>query len=289
MTTNRLQLRKVQQVISRHEVQRTDEQLRQHYEVEKELANRLRNATREERQRLYNEVYDERLQRIPHHPLAAKAADPVARQAAVMPQLQLLRPFLKADQIFMEIGPGDCALAMAVAPYVKHVYAVDVSEGLVQNDKRPPNFELSITDGLDIPLLPDSVHLAYSNQLMEHLHPEDAIEQLANIYKAIAPGGRYICITPNRLSGPWDISRHFDEAATGFHLHEYTLAELATAFRQIGFRQVRVFVSYSGHHLSPQLPITPFRWLEWGLEWMPSGLSRKLAHGLLAVKVIAIK
>ena len=289
MSTNRLQLQKVRQVISRHEVQRTNEQLREHYEVEKELANRLRNATREERRRLYNEVYDERLQRISHHPLATKAADPVVRQAAVVPQLRLLRPFLKADQIFMEIGPGDCALAMAVAPYVKHVYAVDVSAGLVQDEKRPANFELSITDGLGIPLAPDSVDLAYSNQLMEHLHPEDALEQLTNIYTAMAPNGQYICITPNRLSGPWDISRHFDEAATGFHLHEYTLTELATTFRKIGFRQVRVFVSYGGHHLSSQLPIAPFRWLERGLERMPSRLCRKLAQGLVAVKVIAIK
>jgi hypothetical protein len=31
---------------------------------------------------------------------------------------------------------------------------------------------------------------------MEHLHPEDAFEQLRNIIRALAPGGRYVCITP---------------------------------------------------------------------------------------------
>lgn len=283
------QTRKRRQVVPLHQAERTAEQLWEHYEVEKELAARLRSATREERQRLYNEVYDERLRRIPHHPLATKAADPVAQQAAVVPQLKLLQPLLRRDQIFMEIGPGDCALSMAVTPYVRQVYAVDVSDGLVQDAVRQANFELRITDGLAIPVPKASVHVAYSSQMMEHLHPEDALEQLANIYQAMAPGGRYICITPNRLSGPWDISRHFDDVATGFHLHEYTITEMTAVFRKVGFSQVRAFLSYGGRHLSPVLPVAPFCRLEWGLTQLPRALCRGLSHGLTAVKVMAIK
>ena len=62
---------------------------------------------------------------------------------------------------------------------------------------------------------------------MEHLHPDDALEQLQNIYSALVPGGIYLCITPNRLSGPQDVSRDFDMVATGFHLKEYTISELS--------------------------------------------------------------
>ena len=39
--------------------ERPPELLRQHYEVERELADRLRHSTREERRTLYGEVYDE--------------------------------------------------------------------------------------------------------------------------------------------------------------------------------------------------------------------------------------
>jgi hypothetical protein len=46
---------------------RTPEQIREHYEAEKELANRLRHASREERTHLYAEVYNELYQRVPHH------------------------------------------------------------------------------------------------------------------------------------------------------------------------------------------------------------------------------
>lgn len=272
-----------------HTEQRTMTQLREHYEIEKELANRLRRATSTERRHLYPVVYDERLQRIPHHPLLTQAQDGKARMAAVIPQLRLLQPFLTRETVFLEIGPGDCALSLEVAKQVKKVYAVDVSDGLVQDTTRPANFELHLSDGIQVSVPANSSNLAYSNQLMEHLHPEDAHEQLLGIYRAVAPGGHYICITPNRLSGPWDISRHFDQNATGLHLKEYTIAELAAEFRAAGFRQVRVFLSYGGHHLSPRLPVTPFRWLEWGLARLPHAQGRKIAHGLTAVKVIATK
>ena len=39
---------------------------------------------------------------------------------------------------------------------------------------------------------------------------------LANLYRALKPGAVYVCITPNRLSGPHDISLYFDSVATGF-------------------------------------------------------------------------
>jgi hypothetical protein len=57
----------------------TAEQLREHYEVERELADRLRRASKEERRALYGVVYAERSARIPHHPLVSAAADPEAR------------------------------------------------------------------------------------------------------------------------------------------------------------------------------------------------------------------
>ena len=71
-----------------------------------------------------------------------------------------------------------------------------------------------------------SVDLAFSDQLMEHLHPDDAVEQLRNIHRALKPGGVYVCVTPNRLYGPSDISAFFDDEARGFHLKEYSLDEI---------------------------------------------------------------
>jgi SAM-dependent methyltransferase len=232
---------------------RSAAQLRQHYEVEKELANRLRNAPRAERAFLYSSLYDELYRRVPDHPQLTRKTFPETRAAAINAQMSLLRRFVNKDSSFLELGPGDCALSCAVAKWVRHVYAIDVSEEITRNTNRPTNFKLVLSDGSSVPLPPGTIDVAYSNQLMEHLHPEDAVEQLRNIYEVLAPGGIYVCCTPNRLGGPWDISMHFDPVASGFHMREYTYAELYRLFRDAGFRRIRGILAVRGRYL--QIPI----------------------------------
>ena len=81
----------------------------------------------------------------------------------------------------------------------------------------------------------NTINVVYSHQVIEHLHPDDAVTHLQEVYRVLSPGGAYICATPNRLNGPHDISKYFDREATGFHLKEYTTTELYGLFRQEGF------------------------------------------------------
>jgi SAM-dependent methyltransferase len=222
---------------------RSEEQLRRHYEVERGLADRLRAAGREERSQLYSEVYDELFARVPDHPQLAWKADPAIRAARIDKHLRTLQRFLRPESTFLEVGAGDCALALRVAERVRRVYAVEVSEEIARVNGRPDNLELLLTDGRTIPVPAGSVQVAFSDQLMEHLHPDDAVEQLQGIHDALAPGGVYICITPNRLSGPHDVSKYFDDVATGFHLKEYTSRELGSLMRAVGFSRVQTFLT----------------------------------------------
>jgi len=276
-----------------HKEGRTKEQIREHYEVEKELAARLKNAPREERRRLYTSLYDELMARVPHHPrLTAPKRSPAEREREIQFQVTLLRDFLTSDSVFLEVGPGDCALSHAVAKLVKHVYAVDVSDAAVRGKSHPDNCTFAISNGVSIPVPQESVDVAYSYQLMEHLHPDDAVEQLTNIRMALKPGGVYLCITPNRLSGPHDVSKYFDPVATGMHLHEYTVGELVKLFEQAGFAVQNVYVFSKGKSLP--LPIIVLRLIEGFLEILPYRLRRKLATAkpwkvLLQTMVVARK
>ena len=234
---------------------RTPEQLREHYEVETELARRLSEASRQERRLLYSAVYDELFRRVPHHPQLTRKASPAESEQAVQAQLRFLAPFLNPSLTFLEVGPGDCALSLAVASRVGNVYAVDVSREITKGLIIPANFELILSDGSSIPLPERSVDLVYSNGLMEHLHPDDAIEQLRNIYDVLTPGGRYMCCTPHKITGPHDISAHFDDVATGFHLREYTVAELEDLFRRVGFSKVQLLLGGRGMYaIAPTRP-----------------------------------
>jgi len=262
----------------------TPEQIKEHYEIEKELANRLRNASKPERRHLYSSLYNELYQRVPHHPLLNRKSTQQERELIVASEMKFIKRFLSKEITFLEIGPGDCALSFEVARFVKRVYAIDISEEITKSLKSPPpNFHLILSDGISIPIPPNSVEVAYSNQLMEHLHPADAFEQLKNIYNALVPGGVYICITPNRLNGPHDVSKYFDEVATGFHLKEYTTFEIDSLFKKVGFSDVKVYIGGRGKYL--RFPTFPIALFESVLDRFPYSL-RKPIFGNLPFRLL---
>src|SRR5208282_2009763 len=224
-------------------IQRTPEDIRNHYLAEKELADQLRSSRPEKRASLYLTVYEELFRRVPSHPLLFRTVTPAHRQKAIGWQLQFLRRFISPSQNFLEVGAGDCALALEVAKMAAKVYAIDVSAKLTESITPPKNFELRVSDGSSIDVPDNTVDVAYSNQLMEHLHPDDALRHVQEVYRVLKPGGMYVCVTPNRLGGPYDISRQFDTVATGLHLKEYSVTEASRLFHSVGFRQARAYIS----------------------------------------------
>jgi len=269
---------------------RSKEQILEHYQIEKELAYKLRCATREQRRGLYTEVYDELLKRVQHHPLLHARRTPEDIERAVSNELARLAPYINPGTVFLEVGAGGCQLSLALTSRVKHVIAVDVSNEITAHVKPPPNFELVISNGTNIPVPRGSIDVAFSNQLMEHLHPDDAIEQLREIYTALAPGGTYLCFTPNSLSGPHDVSRGFDPVATGFHLHEYTVTELDRLFRHVGFKNTRAILPRG----NLRVPVSTVMALEYAVGALPGSLGRKMAYlrpvrECLGIRIVAQK
>ncbi|HWQ03481.1 MAG TPA: class I SAM-dependent methyltransferase, partial [Candidatus Nitrosotenuis sp.] len=257
---------------------RTREQIEQHYRVERELADRLRRASRAERRKLYPLVYDELFARVPSHPMLARKSSPEDSARDVARQMRLLQQFLKPECVFLEIGPGDCALSFEVARQVKKVYAVEVSAAIASRAETPANFELILSDGCSITLPDASVDVVYSNQLMEHLHPEDALEQLRDIQRILRPGGVYVCLTPDRLTGPHDVSYGFDAEPTGFHLKEYTAAELADLFRSVGFRDVKACLAIASRYF--MMSVAAYRFWESLVAILPAGIRSAKRHML---------
>ncbi len=272
---------------SRNKGARSASELREHYEVEKELANKLRKASKSERAELYTSIYDELFRRVPHHTLLARKASPDIRKQEVLKQMNFLKIYLDDKKVFMEVGAGDCALSFHVAKYVKKVYALDVSRKITAALSVPDNFSLLISDGTSIPVPDKSIDIVYSNQLMEHLHPDDALDQLTNIIAALKPGGIYICITPNRMNGPHDISKYFDDVATGLHLKEYTCFELNRMFKNAGFSKVLILNSIMGRYIRTPvlLPII----IEMMLGIMPKRLRNAMASKNIIRRLIKVR
>jgi SAM-dependent methyltransferase len=269
---------------------RTPEQVIEHYEIEKALAERLRaSSSPEERKELYSAVYDEFNKRIPYY---AALSNNHTKQAALMigtPQWNFLRRFLHKNTVFLEVGAGTCAMALTVARAVKKVYALEVSQEVLKHVKGPGNFEALIFDGLSIPPLPEGIDVAYSDQIIEHIHPEDVLEQLKSVYQALLPGGLYVCLTPNGLNGPHDISKYFDLVATGFHLKEYNNTELVRLFQRAGFAQVWVYVGAAGYYI--RWPFFGIKLLESFLSFLPLQIRRTIARISLPwnIRLVGVK
>jgi SAM-dependent methyltransferase len=231
------------------------EELRAQVEVERELAARLREAS--DRRGLYSAVYDEFDRRVPKPP-----EDGADAQWVLSQQQLLLEPFLVSRPRFLEVGGGNGLLAAELRRRLPRVIVVDAHA-------RTP--EVIVCDTPPYPLPDGCVDLAFSSHTIEHLVDEDALLHLREMRRLLAPGGRYICVTPNRLWGPHDVSKHFSDVAAGLHLREYTHGELIGLMKKAGFRRCRVM----GPHVKTVL-----------LERLIASLPRTL--GRRALEVLSI-
>lgn len=260
-----------------------------HYRLERELSDRLRHASREARSLVYSQVYGELFAALPDHPQRRMPGNSPARLAAMLREIAgKLRP----QTVLLEIGCGNAALAIAAAGRVRMAYGLDVTDALIDFANAAPNFKFLRTGGVDIPLPAEAVDFAYSNQLMEHLHPDDAFDQLSEVYRVLRPGGRYMCITPSRVTGPHDVSCYFDYEATCLHLREYDYGALRALFRRAGFRIFSCSATIRGREI--HLPYPAIRAAERGLLLLPPRIRASLTssapvQALLGLTVVAEK
>ena len=256
---------------------RPADRLRHHYEVERALADRLRSASsRLERARIYGTMYDTLFAEVPDHPglVLRDTPDEVARRNHR--KLRLLAPFLTPGSRALEIGAGDCSFGVELSPRIRFVCGVEISAKGTRLDGAPRNFALVLYDGFEFPFAARSFDLAFSDQLLEHLHPDDAELHFRAVARALVSGGTYLLRTPHRFTGPHDISRYFTRGnAEGFHLKEWTYRELNAALRASGYRHVCAIWNARG--FSARLPIGWVCALEVVLGPLPRALRRGLS------------
>jgi hypothetical protein len=108
----------------------------------------------------------------------------------------------------------------------------------------------------------------------------------------LKPGGVYVCVTPNRVYGPSDISAFFDDEARGFHLKEYSLDEIRVVFRAAGFGRMHTYIGARGAFL--RVPAMFVRGVETFVESLPGNIRRNAAdhkaiRALLGLRVAGFK
>jgi SAM-dependent methyltransferase len=264
---------------------RTYEQILNHYEVEKAIAARLMAADREERKKIYAGMYAELFAKVPDHSRLTRRQDEAETRRANRGKFALIRRAVDKSTVFAEFAPGDCRFAMEVAPSVKQVFGIDISDQRNPSDPVPENFRLIVYDGYDLNEIPDaSIDILFSDQLVEHFHPEDTPLHFQTANRILKIGGCYILRTPHVLAGPHDISKYFSDLPQGFHLKEWTYSEIRPLLRKAGFTKVSSRMMLK-RKVFP-LPFLYFTTWEKILSLFPHAKIRNLAGNLIREIII---
>jgi hypothetical protein len=120
---------------------RSFKQIKNHYLVERSIAERLKKSNREERALLHATMYDELFSKVPDHPRLTKRQSKKLTSLANKSKFDVVGRFLKKSVLVVEFAPGDCRFAYEVARKVKYIYGVDISDQGNPKDTIPDNFK----------------------------------------------------------------------------------------------------------------------------------------------------
>ncbi len=232
---------------------RSLEQVLNHYFVEKSIAENLKKSSRTERRHIQATMYDELFSKVPDHPRLTRRQSVELTSNANKGKFSHVSRFLNESSVFVEFAPGDCKFAFEVAKRVKYVFGVDISDQRSPEDTSPDNFRLIVYNGHYLNEIGDSsVDVVFSDQLIEHFHPEDTMVHFQLVHRILKVGGKYIFNTPHRLTGPHDISKHFSYESEGFHLKEWTYTEINEMVMDLGYSKFHTY--WSGKGLDIRMP-----------------------------------
>jgi SAM-dependent methyltransferase len=218
--------------LSSEMVEPTTEQVQFHFELERSLTAELLASTPENRwdtfQRCYNSLYTS---------LPWLSSTGAGSEIGVWARILGSPP-----QRIYEVGSGAGRLAAELASGGFEVTATDISHERGGNRVAREGLTWGVTDGVNLDRFADvrSFDAVISDQVIEHLHPDDVLRHFEGAKAILREGGRYIFRTPHAYTGPHDVSRVFGlDNPVGMHLREYTNRELNAKLRRAGFASMR--------------------------------------------------
>lgn len=108
--------------------------------------------------------------------------------------------FIKPDMTVLEVGPGGGKWSVRIAPKVKRLIVLDVSEEMLRRTKLRceaqgiSNIEYFLANGQDFQPIPDeSIDFFFSYDVFVHIALEDTWPYTQEIARILAPGGQGTC------------------------------------------------------------------------------------------------
>jgi SAM-dependent methyltransferase len=217
----------------------TEGMIQEHWRTERNLARELLNAPPADRWQTFERCYTELYSRFSwiNQPRNEKSDLFTYQRRRAFAHLVGSSP-----KDIYEVGSGAGELIAYLASFGHQCKATEITRERGQKHlANETKVTWGVSDGVHLDQFerPDSYDVVISDQVIEHLHPDDLLAHLNGVRTILRPNGRYIFATPHYWYGPWDISSVFRcSRPVGVHLKEYGYRNLKNAVQSAGFRDV---------------------------------------------------
>jgi 2-polyprenyl-3-methyl-5-hydroxy-6-metoxy-1,4-benzoquinol methylase len=209
----------------------TAEQVLYHWNSERQLRRELLASVPENRWQVFDEGYSRHYRELTW----LRSADD---SCTYQEWLDLVG---ESPKRIFEIGSGKGALIKALAAAGHDCTATEITRERGERWAEDENIRWHTTDGVHLDQYEpaSSYDIVISNQVIEHMHPDDLQAHFRGVHAILRPGGTYLLATPHRYVGPCDVSAVFGTPdCEGQHLKEYTYREIAETAKTAGFREI---------------------------------------------------
>ncbi|MDB5143830.1 MAG: hypothetical protein JWQ66_2543 [Mucilaginibacter sp.] len=254
-----------------------------HWDLEKALTKQLFDSTPQNRKKVFYDAYNTLYNELPWLQKTGSINDGFSEQGYNEKWLPILGDV--TGKLIYEIGSGNGNLITFLASKGAMCVGTELSEN--RPSKHPKkNLEWHNTDGVNLTDYEPKEYydLVISDQVIEHLHPDDIGIHFKNVYGILKTDGKYIFYTPHYYIGPGDVSRIFGcVEAEGMHLKEYKYTEIYRLLKSAGFTKIDIPVNLTANKKSRLLFwIKTFLLLERSLLLFKSlSLRKRIYHRLI--------
>jgi SAM-dependent methyltransferase len=228
----------------------SEDMILKHWDLEKELTRRLLNSKADNRLETFESCYSTLYSELKWlNEYVDKGTSRSAKEREFKKWLELIGP--PSTQRIYEVGSGKAELISFIA---QHGYPCTATEITRERGKKhsTSNITWKGSDGVHLGRYEqhESFDVVISDQMIEHIHPDDTQEHFCGVYDILEPRGRYIFRVPHRFTGPHDVSRIFKcKKALGMHLRELTFGETRSLAKAAGFTELGVVLIDSGRKI----------------------------------------
>lgn len=149
-------------------------------------------------------------------------------------------------------GRGGAELKRIKNDYL--IYGLDVVEDRLKRLPDNVYHQVILGSATDIPLPDDFFDAVVAGEFIEHLYSQDVLKTLAEVFRVLKTGGKFMLTTPN----PNDLKKRFQKRTLlgGSHVSQHFPKLIKLQLMMVGFSNVKIYGSgRTSRYLGYRFPI----------------------------------